>query len=222
MYISGSKKRDLRFQLRRVVYLQYCHSHRTTFFSSSSSLMMFSMVSHLSINDKLIFRVIGVRQSIFNKPSFFTFFSDRKNTKRKCLNTCENTHPKRPYVKRRPLPSAPHQKVVWVISAKMKHRYNCNFKIFAYHEFYFRCNKGWKKIRYKDILQRPLVRKFVMLRPSRMGWWWWLWKKKSFLISWHVQSFFFDLITRFTSHLFCKWNPNQYLFFYFHFQDMEL
>ena len=35
--------------------------------------MMFSMVSHLSINDKLIFRVIGERQSIFNKPSFFNF-----------------------------------------------------------------------------------------------------------------------------------------------------
>ena len=182
------QKGGLRFQLRRIVYLQYCHSHRTTtFFSSSSSLMMFSMVSHLSINDKLIFRVIGVRQSISNKPSFLTF-SDRKNTKRKCLNTCENTHPKRPYVKRRPLPSAPHQKVVWVISAKMKHRYYCNFKIFAYHEFYFRCNKGRKKIRYKDILQRPLVRKFVMLWP-RLRWWWWLWKK-SFLISWHVQSFF--------------------------------
>ena len=33
--------------------------------------MMFSMVSHLSINDKLIFRVIGVRQSILNNASFF-------------------------------------------------------------------------------------------------------------------------------------------------------
>ena len=222
MYISGSKKGGLRFQLRRIVYLQYCHSHRTTFFSSSSSLMMFSMVSHLSINDKLIFRVIGVRQSIFNKPSFFTFFSDRKNTKRKCLNTCENTHPKRPYVKRRPLPSAPHQKVVWVISAKMKHRYNCNFKIFAYHEFYFRCNKGVKK----KFVTKTFCNAHLFVNLWCFGLVGWDdgdgFEKKSFLISWHVQSFFFDLITRFTSHLFCKWNPNQYLFFYFHFQDMEL
>ena len=44
--------------------------------------MMFSMVSHLSINDKLIFRVIGVRQSIFNKPSFLTFFRPEEYKKK--------------------------------------------------------------------------------------------------------------------------------------------
>ena len=44
--------------------------------------MMFSMVSHLSINDKLIFRVIGVRQSIFNNAPFFNFFRPEEYKKK--------------------------------------------------------------------------------------------------------------------------------------------
>ena len=44
--------------------------------------MMFSMVSHLSINDKLIFRVIGVRQIIFNNAPFLPFFRPEEYKKK--------------------------------------------------------------------------------------------------------------------------------------------
>ena len=81
----------------------------------------------------------------------------------------------------------------------MKHRYLLlQFQIFAYHEFYFRCNKGWKKkFVTKTFCNAHL---FVNLWCFSLGWDDGFEKKKFFNFM-ACSKFFFDLITRFTSHL---------------------